>query len=454
MRGNSRFLALLGLALSCVACGGGGGAAPVSTVPPSSTSPPPAKPPLACVGADIFPGFLYMVDSTPTSPAELHISSTDGCSTQFVAALPNLRSSAFHMTADRSAGVIVWSEDIENRYIVRRIDFTVDNSDNLVLEQPVTILPLAGEEALLGDYLFYFSKDIWGDATHDSLYLTTYRIYEINSGPDAGGGTRDLLIYDLNDLTGNLAGPAPDERLLFHLSKIPGAENLYGDWLDADPMNLQDCPTVGYPQFVPTCYRPQGIGFNPSGTRLYIGDNIDDPQGQRWDAALRINIDRVDAMGVKKALAKWTFSAPELVYTGRGRGSSGRIAPTGALSRPDDDVSVLPSPEYVAVIHRDGGSITEVAAILNADQCASDFAPYAGGNLEGLPDLWQGCVDNSTFFTGNLPGRGTSWQSPEALLKSSFQDPETDIHRVYVTGALAGTEQLMIETARSGDTGN
>ena len=55
-----------------------------------------------------------------------------------------------------------------------------------------------------------------------------------------------------------------------------------------------DCPSPSvapFPQFVPTCYRPQVIRFNPSGTRLYIQDNIDDLQGQRWDAALRINID-------------------------------------------------------------------------------------------------------------------------------------------------------------------
>jgi hypothetical protein len=63
-------------------------------------------------------------------------------------------------------------------------------------------------------------------------------------------------------------------------------------------------------------------------------------------------------------------------------------------------------------------------------------------------------MDNSTFFTGTLPGQGDSWQSPEALLKSSYQNPTFDIHRVYVSGALAGTEQLVIEAARFADSGN
>ena len=55
-----------------------------------------------------------------------------------------------------------------------------------------------------------------------------------------------------------------------------------------------------------------------------------------------------------------------------------------------------------------------------------------------------------------MPGGGYSWQSPEALLKNTFQGMETelfDIHRIYVSGALAGTEQLVIENARNPDTG-
>ncbi|VUX55293.1 protein of unknown function [uncultured Woeseiaceae bacterium] len=405
-----------------------------------------------------------MVEATPTIPNEIRLSSTDGCRTESLG-ISDFRGSAFHMTADRSKGVIVWSEEVIDNLadVVWRLDFTVDVSVNpdgeLDLGAPVQILPLVGEEAAPGDSLGHGSLDIWGDATHDSLYLTVLRMRSIKSGPDAGGKFREALIYDLNDLTGNLAGPAPDERLLFHLSFGPGEEDKYGDWLDADPMNLQDCRTVLYPQFVPTCYLPEALRFNPSGTRLYLERGLSrdllDPDDDPWHTVMRI---KTDDMAAGLALADWDLAGPELVYTGTNtndRDRPGGDVPGGMVPRPDDDVAVLPSPEYIAVVQdTDGSRRTSFASILNADQCASDLAPYAGGNLEGPPDLWRSCIDNGQFLAGSFPGTGDSWQSPEALLKSSFQDPEFDIHRVYVTGALAGTEQLMIETARFGDTGN
>ncbi len=68
-----------------------------------------------------------------------------------------------HMTADRSKGVILWNEDHDNQYIVRRLDFAVDDSGTLTVSDPVTILPLVAEEALPGDLLSLGSIDIWGD---------------------------------------------------------------------------------------------------------------------------------------------------------------------------------------------------------------------------------------------------------------------------------------------------
>ena len=362
------------------------------------------------------------------------------------------------MTADRSKGVIVWVEDHDNQYIVRRLDLTVDPSGVLTVGAPVTVLPLDGEEALPGDYLFYRSADIWGDATHDSLYLTISRGHPINSGPDAGQGSDIAMIYDLNDLTGDLSA-SPDVRVFYErLTSAGGLESM--TWLDAgDPADLPDCQSVPYPQFVPTCYRADEIRFNPSGTRLYLRrglsadllDSDDDP----WAAVMRI---KTDDMAVGLALTDWDLAGPELVYTGTNTGDRDRPGgdvPGGMVPRPDEDVAVLPSPEYIVVVQdTDGTRRTSYASILNADQCAADLAPYADGNLEGPPDFWQGCIDNAQLLTGSFPGRGDSWQSPEALLKSSVQDPTFDIHRVYVTGALAGTEQLMIETARFGDTGN
>jgi len=402
---------------------------------------PPPPPPTGC--EDSFPGFLYEVGATRKTPAELHISSTDGCRTQFVAALPHLRSPAFHMTADRSAGVIVWSEDIENRYIVRRIDFTVDDSDNLVLEPPVTILPLAGEEAPPGDNLFYFSKDIWGDATHDSLYLVILRIYSINSGDDAGGGTRDALVYDLNELTGDPADPAPESRLIFHEWVSAGGKFEYGDWLDADPTTLPDCSTVAYPQFVATCYRAESLRFNPSGTRLYLQRNINDSNGQRWDGTKRIHIDKTAGPD----LADWDLTGPELVYTG-----TSEFEPVGMLARPDADVSLLPSPEIIGMgyLDRSGNNTVGVGAFLNADHCALLYAPLSGGDLSGMPDFWMQCIDNQ-LLNGD---RGTSWQSASTYLTSNRGKRQHDIYRRYVTGMLAGTEELLIENGRGPDTGN
>jgi hypothetical protein len=216
---------------------------------------------------------------------------------------------------------------------------------------------------------------------------------------------------------------------------------------------------VLYPQFVPACYIPEEVKFNPSGTRLYLARGLSqrllNPGDDPWNTVMRI---KTDDMAAGVPLTDWDLAGPELVYTGTNtndRARPGGDVPEGVLPRPDDDVAVLPSPEYIAVVQdTDGSRATMYVSILNADQCASDLAPYAGGNLEGPTDFWQGCVDSGQFLIGTFSGAGDSWQSSEALLKISFLDPEWDIHRVYVTGALAGTEQLVIENARFGDTGN
>ncbi len=93
----------------------------------------------------------------------MRLASTDVCRTELVSILPKLGESAMHMTADRSKGVILWNEDHDNQYIVRRLDFAVDDSGTLTVSDPVTILPLVAEEALPGDLLSLGSIDIWGD---------------------------------------------------------------------------------------------------------------------------------------------------------------------------------------------------------------------------------------------------------------------------------------------------
>ncbi len=339
-----------------------------------------------------------------------------------------------HMTADGSRGVILWTEDPGNtgHDLVQRQDFTVDANGDLILEgDPVTLLPLPGEEVPPEDSLTYRSMDIWGDATHDSLYLAIYRRHFVNSVDET---IVEVLIYNLNDMT--------DVREIYLT-----AQNA-GEW---------DCPDASvapFPQFVPTCHGPAGLRFNPSGTRLYIrGENC--CIGSIGHLLLRIHIDRVDAMGVNRALTDWTFSAPELVY-------AETDISVGMLARPDNDPSLLPSPEFLAIRYLDSsipsnGASNGIGAILNADQCAADYAPYADGSSEAPFDLWRGCLDGNTFFAAFNGSGGDSWQTPDALLASrqnrSFDPLRNDLYRLYVAGPLAGTEQLLFENAGGADTG-
>jgi hypothetical protein len=274
---------------------------------------------------------------------------------------------------------------------------------------------------------------------------------------------RDALIYDLNDLTDNSALPAPDVRTIYHhLKPIGDTVPEVSEWHDAtDPMTFAECRLAPYPQFSPTCYpAAEEMSINPSGTRLYLGNGplwgeLQNP-GVNWDSIMRIHIDRVDAMGQDRPLADWSLAGPELVYV-VDQSSAGEVG-SGVL-RPDSDPLQLPSPEYITVLQLEDSDFptTEVMMLLNADQCAAVYAPYANGTLEAPSNLWQECKDESTLsYDGTAPGGGYSWQSPEALLKNTYHGRETglfDIHRIYVSGALAGTEQLVLENAVNPDTG-
>ncbi len=302
--------------------------------------------------------------------------------------------------------------------------------------QPVTILPLAGEEPLPGDYRFYMNLDVWGDATHDSLILATGRGHVINSGPDTGAGTDETMIYDLNDLTGDLSPVTlPDVRVLFSRQKGAGGGVLeFGTWLDAgDPVDLPDCFSVPYPQFVPTCYRAAQFQFNPSGTRLYFERNLtgeftSDPH--QWHGVQRIHIGMTEG-----PLAGWSLTGPELVYT---------AGPSGVRPRPDNDAVVLPSPEIV----------TAGSQFINADQCAANYA--AEYNANGTEDLtanfWHACIAPGLLAHGDAK----SWESPGSYLFDRLAPKgrgKYNIYRVYVSGAQQDSELLLIETARHADTG-
>ncbi len=385
----------------------------------------PPPPPTGCT--DTFPGFLYQVEATRKLPAELHLASTDGCRTEPIAILPEFRHGfAFHMTSDRSKGVIVWREepDNNNSKIVRRLDFTVDESGNLDFGQPVTILPLVGEEAPQGDWLGYNSLDIWGDATHDSLYLVTKRNRTFGPDINSGAGSLETLVYDLNALTDTDA--SPDVREIYYEDTVSWGG--IPDWLDAVEL---DCNSVSvfFPQFVPSCYRPEEIRFNPSGTRIYIEGKLFLADGRREYSVMRINIDSSGGPD----LADWTITGPEMVYVD---------GPRNARPRPNNDPLQLPSPEIVIASGQ----------FLNADECAEDYAFYADGNNEPLLSIWPECIVPSLLAGGNA----RSWESPDSYLFDRLAPQgrgRYNIYRIYVSGALAGTEVLLIETARFADTG-
>jgi hypothetical protein len=371
---------------------------------------------------DEFPGFAYMMEAGRRSPGEIWLSSTDGCRRELVTVLTVDGSwiGPFHMTADRSTGVLLWREDpgSVNQLVVIRQDFNVDASGKFNLELPVQLLPLDGEEeAPAGDLVSYYASDIWGDGAHDALYLLANRYH--SPGPDHWDGTTEIRIYNLNDIT------MTDMREIYRSAQVAG------EW---------SCPDVDYPQFVAGCYKHGEWNFNPSGTRLYITATMDDKFGQRWDAEIRILIDRIDAdtKGVAD-LSDWTFSAPELVFTG----TDGTV---GHLARPANDPSQLPLLSEEIVLRK----FADTGTILDADICAAVYEEYAGGNIAAAPDLWQDwCVVSSIFFSPNGHGGGDSWQSPDAILTSTYGKRQYDIYRRF----LDGTEELLIENARNADTG-
>ncbi len=390
---------------------------------------PPPPPPTGCM--DTFPGFLYQVEATRKAPAELHLASTDGCLTKPIATLPEFSHFfAFHMTSDRSKGVIVWREepDNNNSKIVRRLDFTVAKSGMLELVGPVTILPLVGEEAPEDGTLGYSSFDIWGDATHKLLFLVTRRRHGFASGAIIA----ETLIYDLNALTDISAVPPPDPpgvREIYYENVLNWGG--YPEWQDADePEDCSDTKFVSFPRFVPSCYRLEGsIKFNPSGTRIYFSGKLFLRDGRREYAEMRINIDWNES----SEPTEWDITGPEIVYVN---------GPRDALPRPGDDPPDLPTPEIVTA----GGQF------LNADDCAVSYAPFADGNMDLNADFWHACIDTSLVAHGNA----RSWESPDSYLFDRLAEKgrgKYNIYRVGVSGGLADTEELLLETARFADTG-
>jgi len=81
--------------------------------------------------------------------------------------------------------------------------------------------------------------------------------------------------------------------------------------------------------------------------RIYITDDIFDPQGSDWEAELRVNVD----MGEALPLSQWVFSGPELVWAvgPKPSGEQGLGGIRGGKPRPDSDRYVPPSDELIPV---------------------------------------------------------------------------------------------------------
>ena len=387
---------------------------------------------------DTFPGFLYEVDSTRKLPAELRLASSNGCRTELVSTSANLRGSTFHMTADRSEGVIVWTEDPDNnnQSIVWRRDFTVNESGALTFDGvAVTILPLVKDDVLDGHAVSYGNLDIWGDANHDLLFLVTNRR---TSSIDPNTGIKKVLIYDLNTLPNVNAGPGVREIYYEDIETWGGNP----EWQDAieppEDCNVSDIdPETGerifFPRFIASCYRPEPFRFNSSGTRIYFSSKLFLFDGRREFAEMRLNID----WNGSSYPGDWDITGPEIVYVN---------GPRDALPRPGNSPLQLPSPEIVMAQWDD--------QFLNADTCAEEYAKSSGPNKEPLTTIWLDCLVFDLFTNSDTSFR--AWDSSDSYLfyRSGIKRrDDDDIYRFYVSGKDAGMEEKLIENGNSPSSG-
>jgi hypothetical protein len=396
-------------------------------------------PPTGCT--DTFPGFAYVQQETRKNPEAIRLSSSDGCRTEFLAVAPGW-SMKMHMTEDRSKGVVVWAEDSDNsqQRIVRRLDFTVDEFGNFWAGDPITILPIAGEEALPGEDLYLTVRDVWGDANHDLLYMAVTRSRSFNSGTNAGKTMAEALIYNLNDLTDNSALPVPGVRTIHRTLKASDGTKESSDWLDAgDPSTLPDCYNVLHPQFVPTCYSADLMTFNASGKHLYLASGLDgdlQDSGHYWGGAMRM---KIDDMAAGLAPADWDLGGPELVYAT----DDTLNGPPRPRPRPDTAPNETSPPETVEAARR----------FLHADLCVEEFAIYTGGNSLPQSSLWQGCIVDG-LITHDGSGDVGVWESADTYLFTRRANGGREhLYRFYITGQSAGTEELLIERVWGVDTG-
>lgn len=126
-----------------------------------------SPPPPTCGTTEKFPGFVISTEATKKSASQTFVVGADGCRKVL---LSNNSFSAMHMSdpdaQGTTRGIIVWSEDNNNQYIVIGMLFNTDAVGNVTVGPQVQILPYYGEEPTSSQYSFYFSLDLWGNADH------------------------------------------------------------------------------------------------------------------------------------------------------------------------------------------------------------------------------------------------------------------------------------------------
>ena len=366
--------------------------------------PPPPDPELC---EDEFPSFTYRKVATRKTPAQVYMASSDGCRRVLLSDVPVAPTIHFH--ADRTGGTMVWREEtLGNELKIRLLHFsaTAQDIETLSLESLTLFGP--DENQFRG-----YSFDLWGDATHATLYLAVAK----KSEPVGGGGSwrSEHWLINLHDV---------NDRFKFY------------------DVSEDDC-IEEFPQSVATCYSLSNIRWNASGKRLYMEADFNDAQTPYWSGAVRFEV--TNTVGLITAVA----NRPSLVVIGTRTESTDD--PHRVIPRPSPraNLEILPSPELVYLTYLDRlGNNTEAAyAVLNADECVDAYQTWEGFDVDS--NLWfETCVLTDYDTTNNL--KGEFWQSENTLLGDPVVNRR---HRIMRSNILFGTGVELIDRADNPDTG-
>lgn len=377
---------------------------------------------------------MYIKPGGRNSVDVAYLASTDGCIHN---ELPGIKGGSVHMTEasllDGSySGVIIWSEDpddgIPNVDHLRRADFTVNAAGALtdldIIEDP---LDLGDPGVPDGDTLGYGFPDVWGNGTHDELYMLVNRGHSDQNS----GGSHSLRIYNLNDLSDSLE--------LFWSVDFPGGYT--SSW---------PCPeSTTHPEAVAGCYRPESFRWNPTGTAIYIQDTIYSPDSVRWNGAIRLQITRGGPV------SSWGVSAPQIVYTGS----------TNEVASEPNGLAAMPRPvEFVGVgdliLAGDNNNVTATTwGMLNVEACITAFTPpVSNPDPEIDPNLWLTCLVDTDPYTGEEFDLGDAdramfgyWLSPNEILHEVRE--KRRLVSIYKTNVHSGISTKLVDDAEDPDSG-